>query len=175
MIRAAATFFGFILPLGLVGAVPAGWAWARPGLNETGSLSWSTMSDESGTVVDYPAAVFTMEGAAPPRGVGRSLQSADGSARFMMYVERNDGNLTPESYVRRNLAVPETLLDYRRVTGRFFAVSGIEEEVIFYSRCNFSDGSEGRIHCIFISYPKSEKRMWDDIVTRMSLSLHVRR
>jgi hypothetical protein len=47
--------------------------------------------------------------------------------------------------------------------------------LIFYSRCNFSDGSEGRIHCIFISYPKREKRMWDDIVTRMSLSLRVRR
>jgi hypothetical protein len=173
MIRAAATFFGFILTLGLAGAVPAGWAWARLGFNETGSLSWSTMSDEFGTVVDYPAAVFTV--AAPPRGVGRSLQSADDSARFMMYVERNDGNQTPESYVRRNLAVPESLLDYRRITGRFFAVSGIEEEVIFYSRCNFSDGSDGRIHCIFISYPKSEKRMWDDIVTRMSLSLRVRR
>jgi hypothetical protein len=35
--------------------------------------------------------------------------------------------------------------------------------------------AEGLIHCIFISYPKSEKRAWDDVVTRMSLTLRVRR
>ena len=93
----------------------------------------------------------------------------------MMYVERNDGHDTPQSYVRRNLTRPQSLLQYQRITGRFFAVSSTEADVMFYSRCNFPDGAGGLIHCIFISYPKSEKRAWDDVVTRMSLTLRVRR
>ena len=144
-------------------------------LNEARPLDWSVVTDSFGTAVDYPAAIFTSPAPPPPRGVGHSFRSADGSALFMMYVERNDGHDTPQSYVRRNLTRPQSLLQYQRITGRFFAVSSTEADVMFYSRCNFPDGAGGLIHCIFISYPKSEKRAWDDVVTRMSLTLRVRR
>jgi hypothetical protein len=106
---------------------------------------------------------------------GRRAFPAGGSALFMMYVERNDGHDTPQSYVRRNLTRPQSLLQFKKITSRFFEVSSTEADVMFYSRCNFPDGAGGLIHCIFISYPKSEKRPWDNVVTRMSLALRVRR
>jgi hypothetical protein len=134
-------------------------------------LQWAVMTDEFGTRVDYPASIFTTDQGSPPRGIGRVLESNDGSARLMVYVERNDAHESPASFVRSNLQVPRSRIDYRRVADRFFAVSGEHEGRIFYSRCNFSDGSSGRLHCIFLSYSQSEKEAWDDIVTRISLSL----
>jgi hypothetical protein len=144
-------------------------------LAQGGRLNWSVMTDAFGAAVDYPASIFTAPAAPPPRGFGQSLVSNDGSARFMMYAERNESHLTPEEYIRRNLAGPQSKLEYRRVTDRFFAISSTTPDDIFYSRCNFPEGAAGNIHCIFLSYPKNEKRAWDDIVTRMSLSLRSRR
>jgi hypothetical protein len=43
--------------------------------------------------------------------------------------------------------------------------------VILYSRCNFSGGARGVIHCFDLKYPQEEKRAWDAVVTRISLSL----
>src|SRR5205085_9594752 len=83
-------------------------------LNEARPLDWSVVTDSFGTAVDYPAAIFTSPAAPPPRGVGHSFRSADGSALFMMYVERNDGHDTPQSYVRRNLTKPQSLLKSQR-------------------------------------------------------------
>ncbi len=155
---------------------PAGTAEALPApLAQGGPLNWSVMSDAFGAAVDYPASIFTAPALPPPRGVGQSLVSNDGSARFMMYAERNEGHLTPEEYIRRNLAGPQSKLEYRRVTDRFFAISSTTPDDIFYSRCNFPEGAAGNIHCIFLSYPKNEKRAWDYVVTRMSLSLRSRR
>jgi hypothetical protein len=57
------------------------------------------------------------------------------------------------------------------VTRSFFAISAVYEGVIYYSRCNFSRRSEDTIHCFDLKYPASEKRAWDDIVTRISRSL----
>jgi hypothetical protein len=42
---------------------------------------------------------------------------------------------------------------------------------ILYSRCNFSGGARGVIHCFDMKYPQEEKRSWDAVVTRISLSL----
>ena len=54
------------------------------------------------------------------------------------------------------------------VTSRFFAVSSYKGDKVWYDRCNFS----GRlVHCVLINYPAKEEHAWDDIVTRMSLSL----
>jgi hypothetical protein len=57
------------------------------------------------------------------------------------------------------------------VTRTFFAISAIHEDEIYYSRCNFSPTAGGAIHCFDLKYPKHEKRAWDAVVTRMSLSL----
>jgi hypothetical protein len=135
---------------------------------------WSVITDIRGTRVDYPAGIFTIEEGAPPRGIGRVLESADGDARLMVYVEENEAHHSPASFVTSNLTMPASQIDYRRITTRFFAVSGENNGRIFYSRCNFPDGRNGPLHCIFLSYRSSEKQAWDDIVTRISLSLRPR-
>ena len=76
--------------------------------------------------------------------------------------------------IQANLATPISQIDYRRIADRFFAVSGENDGRIFYSRCNFPDARNGRLHCIFLSYKSSEKDVWDDIVTHISLSLRPR-
>jgi hypothetical protein len=102
------------------------------------------------------------------------MESADGAARLMVYVEDNDAHQSPASFVHTNLATPISQIDYRRITDRFFAVSGENDGRIFYSRCNFPDARNGPFHCIFLSYKSSEKEAWDAIVTHISLSLRPR-
>jgi len=106
--------------------------------------------------------------------MGRVLDSADGDARLMVYVEENEVHHSPASFVASNLTMPASRIDYRRITDRFFAISGENDGRIFYSRCNFPDGRNGPFHCIFLSYKTSEKEARDDIVTRISLSLRPR-
>ena len=137
-------------------------------------LQWSVMTDAFGTQVDYPSGIFTTEQGSPPRGTGRVLESAEHEARLMVYVEENEAHHSPASFVRSNLTTPTSQIDYRRITDHFFAVSGESDGRIFYSRCNFPQGRNGPLHCIFVSYKSSEKEAWDDIVTRISLSLRPR-
>ena len=115
------------------------------------------MTDAFGAAVDYPASIFTVPAPPPPRGTGRSLVSEDGSARFMMYAERNDSHLTPEKYILRNLAGPQSQLEYRRVSDRFFAVSGTTSNDIFYSRCNFPEGAAGEYSLHLPLLPQERK------------------
>jgi hypothetical protein len=138
---------------------------------EVESLHWIVMTDVSGAKVDYPAGLFTSDAGPPPRGTGRVLESDRHEARFMLYVEDNGEHQSPASFVRSNLTVPESQIDYRRITDRFFAVSGDTDGRTFYSRCNFFRSYKGPIYCIFLSYRSNEKQFWDGIVTRISLSL----
>src|SRR5207244_7950854 len=73
--------------------------------------------------------------------------------------------------LRHNLRVSRSALDYARITPSFFAISSERDGVILYSRCNFSRGARGAIHCFDLKYPQEEKRSWDAVVTRISLSL----
>ena len=57
------------------------------------------------------------------------------------------------------------------MTNRFFAISGVNDGQVYYSRCNFPVGVRGPLHCIYLAYPKDEERWWDAIVTRISRSL----
>ncbi len=133
-----------------------------------GDLGWRPYVDErTGTRVDFPQALFPVDGGATERGTGRVFESEDGRARFSAYALENEEGDTPRSYLRKFLKVNPSTIDYRRVTDRFFAVSGVRNGEVYYSRCNF----HGRMHCIYISYPERELRAWDGIVTRISLSL----
>jgi hypothetical protein len=147
-----------------------GTAAAQTELHSLASTRWGVLS-EAGTVVDYPSNVFSVDAGASPLGTGRRLQTADGRAEFLLYVSPNRDRDSPRSYVRKYLAVPQASLDYARITDRFFVVSGIEGDRVFYSRCNYPRGSSGPMHCIYLLYPQAETRAWDAIVTRISRSL----
>src|SRR5262249_50293676 len=122
---------------------------------------------QTGTEVDFPAGLFSVDAGPSERGVGRVFQSEDGRAKFSAYTLENEADETPRSYLQKHLTVGPAAIDYRRVAGRFFVVSGVRGGEVYYSRCNF----RGRMHCIYMSYPERELRAWDGIVTRVSLSL----
>jgi hypothetical protein len=76
---------------------------------------------------------------------------------------------TPASLVRNNVQSVSTWLSrgsdlrrvhYKRVTGRFFALSAVRSGRIFYTRCNL--GRTRTIHCFEVSYLAKEKRAWID-------------
>jgi hypothetical protein len=133
------------------------------------SLDWQTFEvPEFGTRVDYPARIFDPAGETK-RGVGQRFESTDRRAILSIYASDNEAGDTPGTYLRRHLR--QTGLDYERVTRSFFAISMERGGLIYYSRCNFSRTSKASIHCFDLVYPQEEKRAWDPVVTRISLSL----
>jgi hypothetical protein len=130
-------------------------------------VQWQTYSiAETGTSVDIPTSIFTKK-AKLPDSYGERLETNDGKAELTVEAGPNSDNDTPASFLAKRHPPPH--MQYRRVTSRFFAVSGYKRDKVYYSRCNFSHGI---VHCLTIDYPASEERDWDDIVTRISLSLN---
>ena len=139
-------------------------------LDRTSNIEWQTfVVQDFGTRVQYPANIFVPAGR-PGKGSGQKFKSADGRAELSIYSIRNDAGETPASYLRHNLRMERSALDYTRIARSFFAISSERDGVILYSRCNFSQGRRA-IHCFDLQYPQEEKRSWDAIVTRISLSL----
>ncbi len=125
----------------------------------------------TGIRIEYPAWILSQNLGAPPAGRGVVLASPDRRVQFAVYALTTRPGDTPARYLRRNLRIPEAALHYRRVSGRFFAVSGIRDQYIYYGRCNLVRGSSGAAHCMQLMYPKRDKAAWDALVTRVSLSL----
>jgi hypothetical protein len=124
-----------------------------------------------GTRIDYPAGIFSVSEGKPEIGEGERRTTPDNRASFTIYSRTNDTGDTPGSYLRKHLKLARSNVQYQRVTPAFFAISMGREGTIYYSRCNFSYGRSPSIHCFDLVYPQQEKRAWDAIVTRMSLSL----
>jgi hypothetical protein len=136
------------------------------------ALEWHTFTvPEFGTKVEYPAGIFSVEDGEPEKGVGQRFRSADGSSLLTIYSRANDGGETPADYLKNNLRLRRSDLDYERVTRSFFAISSSRQGLTFYSRCNFSADAGGAIHCVDLVYPQQQRRAWDDVVTRISRSL----
>jgi len=143
----------------LVFTAPTAMAFQEP-------VRWENYSiDETRTSVDIPTSIFT-EKAGHPDGYGERLKTADGRAGLTIQTAPNTDNEAPATFLSKRH--PPSSLQYKRVTSRFFAVSGYKHDKVYYSRCNFSNGF---VHCVMIDYPANEEREWDDVVTRISLSL----
>ena len=125
---------------------------------------------QSSTSLDYSAGSFSAAGASE-KGFGERFQSHEQGATLSVYAQPRKAGETPASYLQNNLQVPPSAIEYKRVTRTFFAISMEREGTIYYSRCNFSVGAPGVSHCFDLAYPQREKRAWDRIVTRISLSL----
>ena len=129
-------------------------------------VHWQTYSiAKTGTSVDIPTSIFA-EKSALPGGSGETFNTVDGRAVLRVQTAPNFDHDTPASFLEKQH--PPKNIQYKRVTPRFVAVSGYKEDKVYYSRCNFS---RDLIHCVIMSYPAREERDWDDIVTRISLSL----
>jgi hypothetical protein len=118
------------------------------------------------TSVEIPSSIFTERVGRPPEGDGERFQSADGRAELIVQASAIDPHVSPAAFLEKQH--PPKRLQYKRLTSRFFAVSGYKGDKVWYDRCNFSNGI---VHCVLINYPAREERAWDGIVTRISLSL----
>ncbi|QQO20616.1 hypothetical protein JJB98_12185 [Bradyrhizobium diazoefficiens] len=129
-------------------------------------VRWTTYSiPQTGTSVDFPASIFSEE-AGRPEGYGQRFRTADGRADITIQATPNVSNDSPAAFLAKKH--PPARIQYKRTTARFFAVSSYKGDKVWYDRCNFA---KRLIHCVLINYPASEEREWDDIVTRISLSL----
>src|SRR5262245_8448881 len=138
---------------------------------QLGEMGWRTFEiPDYGTRIQYPAGIFALAGS-PEKGTGQRFERADGRAILSVYSRPNETGENPRTYLRNNLRMERSALGYTRIARSFFAISSEGEGVILYSRCNFSGGAAGVIHCFDLVYPQSEKKAWDPIVTRISLSL----
>jgi hypothetical protein len=175
----AAARCGFMMALitavicGLVivlSSLPSADAQVRGGTGQR--LGWQTFQvKEFGTTVDYPASIFSELSGKAEKGTGQRFNSADGRSTLTIYALENADGDTPASYLRKNLRMPRSAIDYERVTRFFFAISVERQGTVLYSRCNFASGDGGTVHCIDLVYPQDVARAWDGIVTRISRSL----
>ena len=130
---------------------------------------WATyMNPRFGTTADYPASIFTVRDPPPENGDGQSFHSSDGRAQLSIYGAYNVDDDTPKSYLEKHA---DQDISYRRTTARYYVASGTRNDQLFYERCNFHEGANDIIDCFFVTYPASEKAVWDPIVTRLSKSL----
>jgi hypothetical protein len=139
---------------------------------QQGAPNWRFINDGHGTEVDFPADLFSVEVDASPYPQGRAFQTADGRAALWLYLQGNEVADDPRDFVEHNLKLPRGTITYKRITDRFFVVSGVHGDDIYYSRCNFSPTRH--MHCAYLVYPNSEARDWEGVVTRISLSLRIR-
>jgi len=128
-------------------------------------LDWRIFEvPDFGTKIQYPAGIFSAAGK-PEKGLGQRFERDDGRAVLSIYSRAKEAGENPATYLRHNLQVSRSALR------SFFAISSERDGVILYSRCNFSGRGHGAIHCFDLKYPQEEKRSWDAVVTRISLSL----
>jgi hypothetical protein len=135
---------------------------------------WATYTNSRfGTTADYPANLFTVLDPEPENGDGQGFRTPDDRAQLSIYGAWNVQGDTPQSYVANYVDLAGASVTYKRVTDRFYVISGTRKGKIFYDRCNFSANPTGIIDCLTISYPEQAKSVWDPIVSRLSSSLRV--
>jgi hypothetical protein len=69
-----------------------------------------------GTRVDYPAAVFSVSDGKSEVGMGERLSTADRRASLTIYSRANETGETPASYLRKNLRMSQSVIQYQRAT-----------------------------------------------------------
>jgi hypothetical protein len=128
---------------------------------------WKTyVVAETGAEVDIPVSIFSDDAGKPDGGRGQRFLTSDRRANLTIQSISNKANDAPANFLAKQR--PPSDIIYRKVTSRFFVVSSILNDKIWYNRCNRVGGD---MHCVLINYPVSEKRQWDDVVTRISKSL----
>ena len=84
-------------------------------LDRISNIEWQRFEvQDFGTSVQYPANIFVPAGR-PGKGSGQRFKSADGRAELSIYSIRNDAGETPATYLRHNLRMDRSALDYTRI------------------------------------------------------------
>jgi len=160
-----------ILPAALALLACAGAAVAQPlvAAPVAAPPQWMTYADRAGTRVDYPSGIFSSTPACR-RANGVALRSGDARARALPSMRRRTARAARRRATSAHISPARApALDYRRIAKNFFVVSGVHEGENLLQPLQL----RRRHRCIasYMTYPKSEEKAWDAIVTRMSLSL----
>ncbi len=108
---------------------------------------------ETGAVAQIPTSIFSEDGGKPEVGYGRRFVTSDKRANLTVQSVSNDAGDAPAAFLAKKNPPPN--IEYRRVTSRFFVVSSVRENKIWYDRCNFVGHV---VNCVLINYPAAEKR-----------------
>ncbi|KRR03299.1 hypothetical protein CP49_15320 [Bradyrhizobium valentinum] len=132
------------------------------------SLEWRRYAiPATGLSVDVPISIFEEDRGATEEGaLERHLFTKDYRANLTIKSFPNPDNVSPAAFLEKMR--PPADIQYRRVTPKFFAVSGVRDGYTWYNRCNRATRF---MNCVLINYPAAEERQWDATVTRISLSL----
>ena len=123
-----------------------------------------------GFMLAYPTALFAPD---PERESedGRAVVSTDGRARLLVGAFVNQESTDLKAY--REFLLAESYsgatLDYAPVRDKWFILSGLRGNEVFYERVTFTCG--GRIiNSWAMLYPVSERRTYDRVVERVAKS-----
>jgi hypothetical protein len=132
---------------------------------------WTRFHDpERHMSLQLPAHIF-QQGATDEGEGGAVFSTRDGRARLRLFDFVNSRNQTPRSHLAGIPQYRAERFHYVRTTPRFYVASGLRDGMILYRRCNFSPRADRRVACLQLEYPQEEKRAWDEVVARISLSL----
>src|SRR4029077_716096 len=133
-----------------------------------GASDWHTYSNARyGFSLQYPSDVFAVERAAEA-GDGQLFVAKNGEARLLVGTLSNEANFTPASYqnyIARN-SYADYRIDYHRLGGSWFALSGEGNGKIFYEKAMFSCGGR-RINSFAMIYRSDQRHIFDRIVERI--------
>jgi len=132
---------------------------------------WTDYRNEKfGFTLRYPGDVFALEKTSEA-GDGQVFVARDGTARLLVGAFANDGGQSPaayQDYIARQ-SYSEYRIDYRRLSGSWFVLSGEGNGKTFYEKVMFS--CAGRlINSFAIVYPTDQRGDFDPIVEGMEAS-----
>ena len=126
---------------------------------------WATLkNDRHGFTIAYPIDVFEQK-TEPTTDEGRVLQSKDGKAKLLIGAFENAENSSLDDY-RQFLLDSQwagAAIDYSPVRKKWFVLSGIKDDQIFYERVSFTCGGK-LINSWAMVYPTAERKVYDRVL-----------
>lgn len=135
------------------------------------AADWRTyVNARFGTTLDYPADVFAAEPEADD-GDGRRFVSADGRASLTVYAGFNVDHRSLRALARAALKdAADERVTYEAAGRRWFVLSGFRGTDVFYRKLILSpDGAVA--HTLELTYPATEKRVYDPLTARIANSM----
>lgn len=127
--------------------------------------NWDTLKNQRhGFSIGYPNDVFEQK-LPPTTDEGGIFFSKDGKAKLLVGAFANEGGNSLTDY--REFLLTEhyagAIIDYAPLRKRWFVLSGIRNDEMFYERVSFTCGGK-LINSWAMLYPVAERKMYDRVV-----------
>ena len=134
--------------------------------------TWQTYEDDSRLCrLEYPSSLFH-RGSVDDDDFLKFF-SRGGDATFRIATRANEGQWSPEDIKAEFVKNTNSILVYDRENENFLVLSGFRGDNVFYSKIALSEDRK-QLCILHISYPSSEKQVFNDIVPRMSRSFRAK-